>query len=339
MMSTADAPSVISIEGLRKVYREGWLVAKRFEALRGVSLDVPSGEVFGLLGPNGAGKTTLIKILLGIIYPTSGKATVLGQAAGSMAARMRIGYLPENLNVPKHMRAIEAIRFYGRLNRVPESEIRKRENELLELVGLKGKERWMVSKFSKGMRQRVGLAQAMIHDPEILIMDEPTDGLDPVGRGEIRSIIERLKGRGKTIFLNSHILQEVEMICDRVAILVQGQMRTVGRIHELSKELQKTRASSETEFSVVGSPEQIEHVVASRFDPTDFRFVASQPNQSDQKLICKFQNQTEVDALVDALRGQGISILAIHPRQAKLEDVFFEMVAASESPEPTQSAS
>ena len=218
----------IDVQKLQKQYRDGWIVPRRFNALKGIDLGVRRGEVFGLLGPNGAGKTTLIKILLGIVKSTGGQAFLLGEPAGTKSARRRIGYLPENLNFPSHQTAKRAMEFFGRLSSVPERVIKTKSSELLELVGLAGREKELVRKYSKGMRQRLGLAQAMLHDPELLILDEPTDGLDPVGRSQIRKLINELRDQGKTVFLNSHILQEVELVCDRVAILAGGQLQGIG---------------------------------------------------------------------------------------------------------------
>jgi ABC-2 type transport system ATP-binding protein len=230
----------IEVKGLAKDYGHRLFFSKRIHALRSIDLEVQKGEVFALLGPNGAGKTTLIKILLGILRPTTGTASVLDNPCGSFEAKRKIGYLPENLVFPKHMTALAALSFYGGLSRVPNAVIKKRGAELLEWVGLKGRENELVRKYSKGMRQRLGIAQALLHDPEILILDEPTDGLDPLGRNQIRELVKALKGQGKTVFLNSHILQEVEVICDRVAILAQGEVRGLGTIEELQQRFLQT---------------------------------------------------------------------------------------------------
>ena len=186
--------TIVEVRELRKVYNGwSWGGRRRIEALRGVTLHADAGEVFGLLGPNGAGKTTLIKILLGVVKPTAGKATLFTQAAGSSRARMRVGYLPESLRVDRHHTARSALRYYGRLSRMSSAQIARRSDELLELVGLRGRDRESVRQFSKGMYQRLGLAQALLHDPDLLVLDEPTDGLDPVGRSEVRRVIEQLR--------------------------------------------------------------------------------------------------------------------------------------------------
>jgi ABC-2 type transport system ATP-binding protein len=326
-----EAP-VVDVVDLCKTYSEGWLFARSFTALKHVSLQVHRGEVFGLLGPNGAGKTTLIKIMLGILHATSGKATVLGMPAGSQTARRRIGYLPENMAFPRHHTGLDALRFYSRLSGLSETPIREREGELLELVGLQGRQFEPVRKYSKGMRQRLGLAQAMMHDPDILIMDEPTDGLDPVGRSQIRRVIETLRAQGKTIFLNSHILQEVELICDRVAILVKGQVRCVGTIAELSTQLDQRML---VRLQVLGSPESLQRCWENRPIVSDDANVDQPPalpgqHRRRQSLVLELKSQSELDDLVDQLRNQQVSLEHLELQQAGLEEVFMNVVQTSE---------
>ena len=224
----------VTVRDLAKVYRGG-LFRKRVQALNGVSLDVPRGEIFGLLGPNGAGKTTLIKILLGIVRRSSGSASVLGHVAGDRRGRRSIGYLPESHRIPHHLTGNTALEYYGQLSGMPLAEICAKRDGLLDTVGLGKWGRTPVKNYSKGMQQRLGLAQAMLHDPDLLILDEPTDGVDPVGRAEIRDVLFQLKDRGKTVFLNSHLLQEIELVCDRVAILHAGLVRHVGPVRELTE--------------------------------------------------------------------------------------------------------
>ena len=207
-------------------------VVKRFgkiTALKGVSLTVERGEIFGLLGQNGAGKTTLIKILLGIIRKTEGEAALLDRPAGTASVRRRVGYLPEDHRFPDYHTGASLLDFYGALLDVPARVRRKRIPAILELVGLKGRMHYKIRTYSKGMKQRLGVAQALLHDPDVIFLDEPTDGVDPVGRREIRDLMQTLKAEGKTIFLNSHLLGEVELICDRVAILQQGRDDPRGR--------------------------------------------------------------------------------------------------------------
>jgi ABC-2 type transport system ATP-binding protein len=207
----------------------------RIEALKGVSLTVERGEIFGLLGQNGAGKTTLIKILLGVIKKTAGRALLLDRPAGTAWARRRVGYLPEDHRFPDYHTAASLLDFYGALLDVPGRVRRKRIPEVLDLVGLKGRMHYKIRTYSKGMKQRVGIAQALLHEPDVIFLDEPTDGVDPVGRREIRDIMQGLKEQGKTIFLNSHLLSEVEQICDRVAILAKGLVVREGDIATLTR--------------------------------------------------------------------------------------------------------
>src|SRR5204863_4264972 len=189
-----------------------------------VSLTVERGHIFGLLGQNGAGKTTLIKILLGITRLTAGNASLLDEPAGSAAVRRRVGYLPEDHRFPDYHTGASLLDFYGALLDVPRRERARRIPEALEQVGLRGRMDYKIRTYSKGMKQRLGIAQALFHDPEVVFLDEPTDGVDPVGRREIRAIMARLKGEGKTLFLNSHLLGEVELVCDRVGILQEGEL-------------------------------------------------------------------------------------------------------------------
>lgn len=320
--ATQTSTPAIEVQGLRKIYRSGLFGSKRFQSLAGVDLQVQRGEVFGLLGPNGAGKTTLIKVLLGIIRPSGGGARVLGQRAGSRAARKHIGYLPENLNFAGHQTAQRALRFYGRLSRMDEATIRRRSAELIELVGLKGRDRELVTRFSKGMRQRLGLAQAMLHDPDLLVLDEPTDGLDPVGRSQIRHLISLLRDQGKTVFLNSHILQEVELVCDRVAILVRGSLRGVGRPRELSEQFHG--ALGESVILELTGDELALAAIAREVSGE----LTQLPNQR-WLLTAPVKSQSDVDAMVDHVRGRGASLVKLDRTRPSLEQVFLSVVGDS----------
>jgi len=224
--------STIVAKGLTKDY-------PRVRALAGVDLTVKEGEVFGFLGPNGAGKTTFIKILLGLVFPTAGGVTVFGEPAGNAAARKKIGYLPENMRLQGFLKGYEFLDFSGKLYGLSREVRKERTGRYLELLGLSEAANRPLREYSKGMLQRIGIAQALMHNPEMLLLDEPTSGLDPVGTKEIRDIILAEKWRGKTIFINSHLLSEVERTCDRVAILNHGKIAKVGRLDALA-----TRRSS-----------------------------------------------------------------------------------------------
>ena len=291
----------IEVHSLRKTYRDGWLGRRRVEALKGVSFRVDGGVIFGLLGPNGAGKTTLIKILLGIVRKSGGSATLLGRLAGDRAGRRRVGFLPENHRFPKHHTGNTALQYYGSLSGMSGREIRRRRPELLELVGLSQWGKTSVEAYSKGMLQRLGLAQALMHDPELLILDEPTDGVDPVGRTEMRAVLRRLKHEGKTVFINSHLLQEVELVCDRVAILVKGELRREGLVKEITQ-----RDGSEIELVLAGDGSAIRSALAR------FSIKHIHEHSTDQlRVVVMLDGQAAVDQCVDDLRRAGISIVGL----------------------------
>lgn len=224
--------TMLDVQNLRKTFTRAWS-RRRIEAVRGVTFAVQPGEIFGFLGPNGAGKTTTIKILMGLIFPTVGRATVLGAPAGDRAARARLGYLPENPYFYDYLSVSELLDMVGRMFELPTRARRKRVDELIARVGLVHAASRPLRAFSKGMLQRAGLAQALMGDPELVVLDEPMSGLDPVGRKEVRDLIEGLRACGKTVFFSTHILADAARLCDRVAILAKGQLRAVGPLGEL----------------------------------------------------------------------------------------------------------
>ncbi len=335
-----DPKTIVDVCQLEKVY-SGWSIGgrRRVDALRGVTIQAVAGEVFGLLGPNGAGKTTLIKILLGVVRPSRGKASLFGESVGSAAARQRVGYLPESLTIDPHHTARSALRYYGRLSRMTSTEIIARSDRLLDLVGLAGRDKESVRRFSKGMRQRLGLAQALMHDPDLLVLDEPTDGLDPVGRSEVRKVIERLRDDGKTIFLNSHILQEVELVCSRVAILSKGKIRGSGRIDELAGDSHCKRVVMETQLPAVhdriGGSVANRNTILACFhavggDDVDVEVLAT--NESQYRVGFNAADQAMIDHIVDNLRDARVSISRLEVKRPTLEDTFMKLVGESESP-------
>lgn len=225
---------VVEARNLTKIYRDFW-GRKKVDALRSLSLTVERGEIFGLLGPNGSGKTTTIKLLLGLLFPTSGDALVLGKNATDVAKNELIGYLPEESYLYKFLSAEETLDFYGRLFNISRAERKRRSAELIEQVGLSHARKRLVKEYSKGMARRIGLAQALINDPEVVFLDEPTSGLDPIGTREMKDLIIDLKAKGKTVVMCSHLLADVQDVCDRVAILHQGELKEYGRVSDLLK--------------------------------------------------------------------------------------------------------
>jgi ABC-2 type transport system ATP-binding protein len=320
-----DEP-VIEVDSLRKVYRDGWLRGRRLEVLRGLTLDVRPGEIFGLLGPNGAGKTTFIKILLGIVRPSGGTARLLGLPAGDRRSRRWVGFLPENLRLARHHSALTALDYYGQLSGLSARQIRQRSGELLQLVGLADRARDSVAKYSKGMVQRLGLAQALLHDPQLVMLDEPTDGLDPVGRAQVRGLMQGLKAQGKTVFLNSHLLQEVELVCDRVAILDHGVLRHVGSVPEITASgvgnLLVGEAGTDLALELAGEEMAIRAGLAGT-TLTSWQVAAP----GSVRVTVRSLRQADVDACLDRLRKLGVSIVGLSRERRTLEDVFLALVA------------
>ncbi|MCE9544911.1 MAG: ABC transporter ATP-binding protein [Planctomycetia bacterium] len=232
--ASAEPEVVIETRNLSKVYRDFW-GRQKVRALKALDLEVRQGEIFGLLGPNGSGKTTTLKIILGLLFPTSGEALVFGRSATEVTKNERIGYLPEESYLYKFLNAVDTLDFYGRLFNISAEERRRRSKELIEMVGLGWAQRRPLKEYSKGMTRRIGLAQALINDPDLLLLDEPTSGLDPIGTREMKDLILKLKAQGKTIVVCSHQLADVQDVCDRIAILYQGELKELGRVDSLLK--------------------------------------------------------------------------------------------------------
>lgn len=302
--------AVVELDGLAKVFR-GHLGIGRFTAVDGLSLAVRRGEIFGLLGPNGAGKTTTLKIMLGLLRPDRGTVRLLGQPPTDPTARARIGFLPENPYFYDHLTGEEFLDFYARLQGIPSAQRKGRVDAAIDRVGLVGRAAGPLRKFSKGMVQRLGLAQAILHDPDLVILDEPMSGLDPVGRREVRDIVLGLREAGKTVFFSSHILQDAEMICDRVAILVGGKLRHLGSVHDL----------------VSGKPRWFEVAIDGDFPPAWSD--ASVSTQGAHTLV----RVPDVDALtrlVADVAGAGGQVVSVWPRRDTLEDLFLREVGTVE---------
>lgn len=291
-------------------------LTKRFNrdkitALEDVTLSVEEGVIFGLLGPNGAGKTTLIKIVLGILFPTSGSARLMERPINDIRTKEKIGYLPENHRYPDFLKGGEVLDYFARLSAVDKNRLERNKAELLKLVNLEKWKNTKIKKYSKGMQQRLGLAQAMMNDPDILFLDEPTDGVDPIGRKEIREVLLHFKEEGKTIFLNSHLLSEVELICDEVAILDKGKLIRRGTVEELTSPSKtfKIQTSKVTKSVIEGLKT---HTVE-----------MDQQNSSIQVTVA---NQKKLNAVIDHLRKNSIDIKSVVPHKQSLEESFIEIL-------------
>jgi ABC-2 type transport system ATP-binding protein len=299
----------LRVRGLAKTYgARPW--KKGFRALDGIDLEVGPGVVFGLLGPNGAGKTTLVKILLGLLRGHEGEAQLFGEPVGRPRPRARVGYLPEAHRLPAYLTGWQVLDLFGRLCGRSGGELRARIPHLLETVGMAESAHRKVREYSKGMQQRVGLAQAMIHEPDLLILDEPTDGVDPVGRAAIRDVVLELKRKGTTIFINSHLLMEVEQICDRVVIMDRGRILREGSIAELTPDTGVVR------FDLEPVPDDLETLLAGLGSGLTrhaggFEFAAG---------------RVEVDTALDRLRARGASIRGLTARRLNLEQAFIDLV-------------
>lgn len=295
--------SVLQLTGVRKTYRGG------VEALRGVDLEVPKGSVFGLLGPNGAGKSTLVKILTTIIRPTECAGTFLGEKVGHKPTLKKVGYLPEHARFPEYLTAAQVIKMAAGLSGISPQVSRKRADELLTRLGLSDWRDKKVGGFSKGMKQRVGIAQALVNDPEVIFLDEPTDGVDPSGRRDIRILLQELQAEGRTIFVNSHLLGELEMVCDRVAILSQGEIKLEGALADLTGH-------------------RVQYRIACGALPEGLReqLVGENLSWEQGELVIATTRADDVMPTLDQLRAAGVVIEEIVRKRVSLEDLFIETV-------------
>ena len=305
-----EATRVVQTWDLKKIYRTGFWLNQTVESLKGCTLTVYEGETFGLLGPNGAGKTTLLKILLGIVRASSGRAVLLGKPIGDRAVKQRIGYLPENPYLYDFLTAWEFLQFTAGLFQIPPATQKQRIPQLIDTVGIDRKtaKKKQLRQYSKGMLQRIGMAQALINDPELVFLDEPMSGLDPIGRYQIRQIILALKEQGKTIFFNSHVLGDVEQICDRVAILAQGDIICSGSLDEL--------LGSKNIYQVVGrggNSEQLKQWI----NNLDF---------SDNRWFGQLQSGTNLETFLATLEQINAEVLELKLARISLEEFFLQQL-------------
>jgi ABC-2 type transport system ATP-binding protein len=302
--------AAVSIQGLTKKYLDVWNKAE-ITAVDSLNLEVEEGEVFGFLGRNGAGKTTTIKMLLGLIFPTEGTATVLGKPLGDIEAKGRLSYLPEEAYFYESMSGWDILDFYGRLFRIPEPERGKRVQKALEDVFLDPKA-WKrpLRGYSKGMRQRVGIAQALINDPKLLFLDEPTSGLDPIAHAELRDIIVNVGKQGKTVFLSSHQLADVELVCSRVSIIHRGKLLATGKISELT-------AGEKVEIRATGIQNGAVEKIKAITGPLE---------QNDGSIRILSADEAMVNDVIDLVRGAKGKVVSIVPHKRTLEEVFVDTV-------------
>jgi ABC-2 type transport system ATP-binding protein len=305
----------VEVHNITKVYRAG-LKKNRVTALKNFSLSVEGGNIFGLLGPNGAGKTTLIKILLGITFPTDGDAKVLGQSIYDFQVRKKIGYLPENHRFPSYLTGEQLLRLVADLTGYDRKNINIRIDELLELVKMFRWKKTKIKKYSKGMMQRIGLAQALINDPDLIFLDEPTDGVDPIGRKEIRDLLSDLKSQGKTIFVNSHLLSEVELISDRVAILNKGELITEGTVEDITTTKELYRISFENSV-----PKNILELDLKNYTLKEI---------DNNSYSLKVSNIASLNQFIDEVRKRELNIRSIVPQKSSLEDMFISLIKESD---------
>ncbi len=312
-MTDSDGESVIELRGLTKDFQIGFLKKRTVRALDNLDLTVARGEIFGFLGPNGAGKTTTLKLLMNLIFPTAGSARILGRSVEDTATRARIGYLPENPYFYDYLTGRELLNYTAALFGISPGGTKKRSEQLLRMVGLTSEQAdRQLRKYSKGMLQRIGIAQALVNDPEVVFMDEPMSGLDPMGRREVRDLLLSLGERGKTVFFSSHILSDVETLCDRAAILNQGKLVQCGTVEELTGGKQSTLEviAKGVESSAVGALlENVPHVVSVNPTPNGVHIILS--------------DDTGLEATISFIRSRGGKLVSVNASRASLEDVFF----------------
>ena len=309
--------AVIEVHDLTKVYRTGMRKGD-IVALDNVSLSIGMGEIFGLLGPNGAGKTTLFRVLLNLTAVTSGDAKLFGHPPGDPRSRVQVGYLPENHRFPFHLTGMGLLEFTARMYCISKSEFKRRADELLELVGMSKWADTKIRNYSKGMGQRIGLAQAMISNPDVLLLDEPTDGVDPLGKIELRKVLERIRAEGKAIVLNSHLLSEVESVADRVAILSRGRLVREGSVEELTNRQSQYDIEADMGSRLIDIPAEIGKALV----------------VTARGMTVELKQQEHINQIIDMLRMKKIPIHAITPVKISLEQSFLETITNDQERQP-----
>ncbi|MGD0988125.1 MAG: ABC transporter ATP-binding protein [Candidatus Sulfotelmatobacter sp.] len=306
--------SAIEILGLEKVYKVGFWTKRPKRALSPLHLAVEEGEIFGFLGPNGAGKTTTLKLLMGLVFPSAGSARILGREWTDPEVKAQIGFLPEQPYFYDHLTAHELLNYYAQLSAVPAKERSRRVQATLQRVGLPDVQGVQLRKFSKGMLQRVGIAQAILHEPKLVFFDEPMSGLDPIGRREVRNLMEQLKQEGKTVFFSTHILSDAEALCDRVAIIHKGELRGVGAVEELTSSVQG-------KVEVIWQGTQI---------PASLKALGAECHVTGDT-VRAIIDERQQDAVIDALRRERLRLVALTPLRTSLEAYFVEKLRRAET--------
>ena len=304
----------IEILGLEKTYSVGFWRKRPKRALHPLNLTVEDGEVFGFLGPNGAGKTTTLKLLMGLVFPTAGSARILGREWTDPSVKAQIGFLPEQPYFYDYLTAHELLEYYGQLSGVPAKQRTPRVEQVLQQVGLRDVKGVQLRKFSKGMLQRVGIGQAILHDPKLVFFDEPMSGLDPMGRREVRDLMEQLKHEGKTVFFSTHILSDAEALCDRVAIIHKGELRGVGAVEDLTSSVQG-------KVEVIWQGSQV---------PPAMKALGAECHVTGDR-VRAIIDENQQDAVIDILRRERQRLIAITPVRTSLEAYFVEKLRRAET--------
>lgn len=302
---------VISTKNLKKEYQGSGFSKEKITALKNFSFSVNEGDIFGLLGPNGAGKTTLVKILLGIVFPTEGEVSIFGEDIKNESYKRRVGYLPENHKFPNYLTGEEVLHYFGMLSGLTNTQVKSRSDEYLKIVDMEKWKKTKIKKYSKGMMQRLGIAQAMINEPDLIFLDEPTDGVDPIGRKEIRDILIGLKDKGKTIFLNSHLLSEIELICNKVAILNKGELVKEGTIDEI------TSTGNKYVFNTSELGNDIINILLNQYFAT---------LHGKNEFIVNTDSAESLNAIIDILRKNNVNILGLNKEKNTLENMFINLI-------------